>query len=143
MGKPTLNAFKVAADPAHAMGGLYVDELYNHIPGELVRLNFELDGTFPAHPADPLDPKNNEPVQELVKKTGADVGLSLDGDGDRIFFIDERGEVVPPSMITAIVARELLREHPGEKILFDIRYIMTNQKNIFRQDVLAIVPEQQ
>lgn len=128
MKRPNLNAFKVAADPANAMGALYVEELYKHIPGELIKLNFELDGTFPAHAADPLDPKNNEPVQEAVKKHGADVGLSLDGDGDRIFFIDEKGEVVPPSMITAIVARELLREHPGEKVLFDIRYIMTNKK---------------
>ncbi len=128
MKRPNLNAFKVAADPANAMGALYVEELYKHIPGELIKLNFELDGTFPAHAADPLDPKNNEPVQEAVKKHGADVGLSLDGDGDRIFFIDEKGVVVPPSMITALVARELLREHPGEKILFDIRYIMTNKK---------------
>lgn len=128
MKRPNLNAYKVAADPANAMGALYVEELYKHIPGELIKLNFELDGTFPAHAADPLDPKNNEPVQAAVKEHGADVGLSLDGDGDRIFFIDEKGEVVPPSMITAIVARELLREHPGEKILFDIRYIMTNKK---------------
>jgi phosphomannomutase len=128
MRRPTLNAFKVAADPANAMGALYVEELYKHIPGELIKLNFELDGTFPAHAADPLDPKNNEPVQAAVKKHGADLGLSLDGDGDRIFFIDEKGDVVPPSMITALVARELLREHPGEKVLFDIRYIMTNKK---------------
>lgn len=128
MKRPNLNAYKVAADPANAMGGLYVEDLYKHIPGELIKLNFELDGTFPAHPADPLDPKNNEPVQEAVKKHGADFGLSLDGDGDRIFFIDEKGEVVPPSMITALVAKELLREHPGEKILFDIRYIMTNKR---------------
>jgi phosphomannomutase len=128
MRRPNLNAFKVAADPANAMGALYVEELYKHIPGELIKLNFELDGTFPSHAADPLDPKNNEPVQEAVKKHGADLGLSLDGDGDRIFFIDEKGEVVPPSMITALVAKELLREHPGEKILFDIRYIMTNKK---------------
>jgi phosphomannomutase len=102
MRRPNLNAFKVAADPANAMGALYVEELYKHIPGELIKLNFELDGTFPAHAADPLDPKNNEPVQESVKKHGADVGLSLDGDGDRIFFIDEKGEVVPPSMMYRI-----------------------------------------
>ncbi|EKD90559.1 MAG: hypothetical protein ACD_30C00113G0002 [uncultured bacterium] len=122
---PSLNNFKVVCDSANAMGALYIDALYKHIPGELVRMNFELDGTFPAHPADPLDPKNVEPAQKRVLEEGADLGLALDGDGDRIFFIDERGEVVKPSMITAIVARELLKEHKGEKILFDIRYIMS------------------
>lgn len=128
MGNPKLNSFKVVADAANAMGGLYIEHLYKHIPGELVKLYFELDGNFPNHPADPLDPKNNEDVQKKVVEEGADLGLALDGDGDRIFFIDEKGSVVPPSQITAIVARELLREHKGEKILFDIRYIMTPKR---------------
>lgn len=128
MGHPKLNSYKIVADAANAMGALYIDHLYKHIPGELVKLYFELDGNFPNHAADPLDPKNNEDVQKRVVKEGADLGLALDGDGDRIFFLDEKGSVVPPSMITAIVARELLREHKGEKILFDIRYIMTPKR---------------
>lgn len=128
MDHPKINSYKVVADAANAMGALYIDHLYKHIPGELVKLYFELDGTFPNHAADPLDPKNNEDVQKKVVEEKADLGLALDGDGDRIFFIDERGEVVSPSKITAIVARELLREHKGEKILFDIRYIMTPKR---------------
>lgn len=125
---PKLNSYKVVADAANAMGALYIDHLYKHIPGELVKLYFELDGDFPNHAADPLDPKNNEDVQKKVVEEGADLGLALDGDGDRIFFIDEKGSVVSPAKITAIVARELLREHKGEKILFDIRYIMTPKR---------------
>jgi phosphomannomutase len=125
---PKLNSYKVVADAANAMGALYIDHLYKHIPGELVKLYFELDGDFPNHAADPLDPKNNEDVQAKVVEEGADLGLALDGDGDRIFFIDEKGSVVSPAKITAIVARELLREHKGEKILFDIRYIMSPKR---------------
>ncbi len=125
---PKLNSYKVVADAANAMGALYIEHLYKHIPGELVPLYFELDGDFPNHAADPLDPKNNEDVEKKVVEEGADLGLALDGDGDRIFFLDEKGRVVSPAKITAIVARELLREHKGEKILFDIRYIMTPKR---------------
>lgn len=127
-GHPKLNPYKVVADAANAMGALYIEKLYQHIPGELVKLYFELDGDFPNHAADPLDPKNNEDVQKKVVEEKADLGLALDGDGDRIFFIDEKGSVVSPAKITAIVARELLKEHKGEKILFDIRYIMTPKR---------------
>ncbi len=127
-GNPEVKPFKVVADASNSVGGLYLDELYTHISGELVRMNFELDGTFPVHPADPLDPKNLVDLQKKVVEEGADFGLEPDGDGDRLFFIDERGEVVSPSKITAIVARELLREHKGEKILFDIRYMMTPKR---------------
>ncbi len=128
MGNPQLKSYKVVADAANAMGALYIEKLYQHIPGDLVKLYFELDGDFPNHAADPLDPKNNEDVEKKVVEEGADLGLALDGDGDRIFFVNEKGSVVPPSIITAIVARELLREHKGEKILFDIRYIMTAKR---------------
>lgn len=127
-GNPDVKPFKVVADAANAMGAIYIEELYKHIPGELVRLYFELDGNFPNHAADPLDPKNVVDVKKKVVEEKADFGLAMDGDGDRIFFIDEKGEVVPPSQITAIVAKELLREHPGEKILFDVRYIMSAKR---------------
>lgn len=139
MGNPKLNSYKVVADAANAMGALYIDHLYKHIPGELVKLYFELDGDFPNHAADPLDPKNNEDVQKKVVEEGADLGLALDGDGDRIFFIDEKGSVVSPAKITAIVARELLREHKGEKILFDIRYIMTPKRVVEEEGGEAVI----
>lgn len=129
-GNPPINKFKIVADPANAMGILYLEALFKKVPVDLIKMNFELDGTFPAHPADPLDPENLVDLQAKVLEEKADVGLAPDGDGDRLFFIDEKGQVVPASIITALVARELLRSHPGERILFDIRYIMTPQKII-------------
>ncbi|MDO8638867.1 MAG: phosphomannomutase/phosphoglucomutase [Candidatus Daviesbacteria bacterium] len=127
-GNPKLNAYKVVADAANALGALYIEELFKHIPGSLVKMNFELDGTFPAHQADPLQKETLVDLQKKVVEEGADVGLAPDGDGDRLFFIDEKGEIVPPSIITAIVARELLKKHKGATVLGDIRYIMTPKK---------------
>lgn len=127
-GNPKLNSYKVVADAANALGALYIEELFNHIPGNLVKMNFELDGTFPAHQADPLQKETLVDLQKKVIETGADLGLAPDGDGDRLFFIDEKGEIVPPSIITGIVARELLKKHTGGTILADIRYIMTPRK---------------
>ncbi len=122
---PHIKPFKIVADAANAMGGTYLDALFKQIPGELVRMNFELDGTFPSHQPDPLQHETLRDLQAKVKEAGADLGLAPDGDGDRIFFIDEQGEIVQPSRITAIVAREWLKENKGGKILFDVRYVMT------------------
>src|SRR3989344_4013261 len=127
-GNPKLKKFKVVADAANALGALYIEELFKHIPGELIKMNFELDGTFPAHQADPLQKETLVDLQKRVLEEGADLGLAPDGDGDRLFFIDEKGEIIPPSIITAIVAKELLTDKKGETILFDIRYILTPQK---------------
>jgi phosphomannomutase len=93
-------------------------------------MNFELDGSFPAHPPDPLDFKNLVDLQKKVLSEKADVGLAPDGDGDRLYFIDEKGQVIPATLITALVARELLKVHPGSMILFDIRYILGSKKII-------------
>lgn len=127
-GNPEIKKFKIVCDAANALGALYVDALFEKVPADLIRMNFELDGTFPAHPADPLDYNNLKDLCAKVKESGADFGLAPDGDGDRLFFVDEGGEVIPPSVITALVARELLKEHPGQTILFDIRYILTPKK---------------
>lgn len=127
-GHTEINKYKVVADAANALGALYIEELFKHIPGELIKMNFELDGTFPAHQADPLQKETLVDLQKKVIEEGADVGLAPDGDGDRLFFIDERGEIVPPSIITAIVARELLKKHKGATVLGDIRYVMTPKK---------------
>lgn len=127
-GNPKVNKYKIVADAANALGALYIEELFNHIPGELIKMNFELDGTFPAHQADPLQKETLVDLQKIVIEEKADLGLAPDGDGDRLFFIDEKGEIVPPSIITGIVARELLKKHKGATILADIRYIMTPRK---------------
>lgn len=127
-GNPQIKPLKIVADTANAMASLYIEELFKHIPGQLIKMNFELDGTFPAHPADPLDPKNVADLQKKVLAEHADLGIATDGDGDRLFFIDEKGKTVPASHVTAIVARDLLKKHKGEKIVADIRYILTPKK---------------
>lgn len=120
-----LAPFKVVADPANAMGGTYIDALFKKIPGTLIKMNFELDGTFPVHQPDPLNFDNLKDLQKKVLEEKADFGLAPDGDGDRLFFIDDTGAVVPATIITGIVSKLLLTENPGAKILFDIRYIFT------------------
>jgi len=127
-GNPEIKPFKIVADAANAMGGTYIEELFKKIPGELIKMNFELDGTFPAHQPDPLQKETLVDLQKKVVEEQADLGLAPDGDGDRLFFIDEKGGIIPASTTTALVARELLKKNPGEEILFDIRYIMTPQK---------------
>jgi phosphomannomutase len=93
-------------------------------------MNFELDGTFPSHQPDPLVFENYAELMKRVVDEKADLGIAPDGDGDRIFFVDEKGEMIPASMITALVARELLKKYPGERILYDIRYVMTPRQII-------------
>ncbi|MBI2338007.1 phosphomannomutase/phosphoglucomutase [Candidatus Daviesbacteria bacterium] len=127
-GYPEVKRFKIVADAANALGALYIDALFKAIPGELIKMNFELDGTFPAHQADPLQPETLVDLQKKVLEEKADFGLAPDGDGDRLLFIDEKGQIIQPSLITALVAKELLSEKKGETILFDIRYILTPKK---------------
>lgn len=129
-GNPTLNKFKVVADPANAMGAQYIDAFFKQVPAELVKMNFELDGTFPAHEANPLDFDTLVDLQKRVVEEKADLGLATDGDGDRLYFIDEKGQIVNATSITSIVAREMLKTHPGDLIYFDIRDILSPQKNV-------------
>lgn len=123
-----LTPFTVVADPANAMGGTYIEALFSKIPGQLITMNFELDGTFPVHQPDPLNFDNLKDLQKRVLEEKADFGLAPDGDGDRLFFIDDQGQVVPATIITGIVSKLLLSENPGAKILFDVRYIFTPMK---------------
>lgn len=125
---PEIDKFKIVADPGNAMGGTYIEALFRKVPADLVKMYFDLDGTFPNHQPDPLQAETLVDLQKRVVEEKADVGLAPDGDGDRLFFVDENGNIVPPTVITAIVSKSLLEKHPGGKILFDIRYILTPQK---------------
>ena len=125
---PTVNAFKIVADTANAMGAQYIEEIFKVLPGELVKMNFNLDGNFPVHQPDPLQEKNLVDLQKKVLEVKADLGLAPDGDGDRLFFIDEKGQIVPPTIVTSIITKDLLKTHPGETILVDIRYLLTPKK---------------
>ncbi|MFE9632181.1 phosphomannomutase/phosphoglucomutase [Streptomyces sp. NPDC006463] len=101
---------KVVVDAGNGMGGHTVPTVFEGLPLDLVPMYFELDGTFPNHEANPLDPKNIVDLQARVLAEGADLGIAFDGDADRCFIVDERGEGVSPSAITALVAaRELAR----------------------------------
>lgn len=130
LGNPHFNKFKIVADTANAMGAQYVATVFSKVDADLVKMNFELDGTFPAHQPDPLQAETLVDLQKRVIDEHADLGLAPDGDGDRLFFIDEKGQIVPPTIITSIVAKELLKNNPGEQILVDIRYLLTPKKII-------------
>lgn len=132
VGEKNLKQYKVVADPANAMGAQYLEELIKYIPVDLVKMNFKLDGTFPVHQPDPLEAKNLLDLQKKVKEEKADLGIAPDGDGDRVFFVDEKGNIIPATLISALVAKEILKQHPGGKIIVDIRYTR-NVENIVQK----------
>jgi phosphomannomutase len=109
----------VVADTANGMGGLVVPAVFDHLPLKLIHLFPELDGTFPNHPADPIDPENQRDLKAAVLGNGADVGLAFDGDADRVFLVDERGEGVSGSAVTAMVAKSILEKNPGSTIIYN------------------------
>lgn len=129
IGTGDLSKLTFVSDPANAMGILPVEELFKRLQTQLIKINFELDGTFPAHQADPLQFKTLRQLQDKVIETKADLGICTDGDGDRVMFIDNKGEIIPATYITALIAREILKDEPGARILVDIRYIR-NVKSI-------------
>jgi phosphomannomutase len=112
-----LRALKVVADTANGMGGLVVPAVFAGLPFELEVMYGELDGSFPNHPADPIQAENIRDLQARVLETGADVGLAFDGDADRVFLVDDRGQPLSGSVTTAIVAVSVLEKHPGATIL--------------------------
>jgi len=110
----------VAVDAGNGMAGRTVPAVFEGLPITLIPLFFELDGTFPNHEANPIDPENLRDLQRAVIEHHADIGLAFDGDADRCFVVDERGEVVSPSTLTALIAtRELARE-PGAVIIHNL-----------------------
>ncbi|MFN8103528.1 MAG: phosphomannomutase/phosphoglucomutase [Acidimicrobiia bacterium] len=116
----TLRPLKVAVDTANGMGGLVVPEVLGRLPFEISPLYFDLDGTFPNHPADPIQPENLRDLQALVRSESCDIGLAFDGDADRVFLIDDRAEPVSGSTTTALVAKGLLSRSPGEKVIHNL-----------------------
>lgn len=116
-----IKPFKIVVDSANAVGGPMIKALFDRLPVKVEYLNFELDGSFPAHEADPLKDKNNQQLQNKVLESGADLGVALDGDGDRIFFIDNQGRTVEPAIVRGILAKIFLQENPGATICYDIR----------------------
>ncbi|MCG2695673.1 phosphomannomutase/phosphoglucomutase [Candidatus Parcubacteria bacterium] len=116
-----IKPLKIVVDPANGMGAQYIEELFKHLPCELIKMNFKLDGTFPAHEADPIKEENLIYLQKTVMKEKADLGIAIDGDGDRIFFVDNNGEAINQAITRGVLAMIFLREKPGAKICYDIR----------------------
>ncbi|MFH9423862.1 phosphomannomutase/phosphoglucomutase [Streptomyces sp. NPDC017529] len=112
-----IRRLKVVVDAGNGMGGHTVPTVFAGLPIDLDALYFELDGTFPNHEANPLDPANITDLQARVREVGADIGLAFDGDADRCFVVDGNGDPVSPSAITALVAARELAKHPGGTVI--------------------------
>nr|WP_107905739.1 phosphomannomutase/phosphoglucomutase [Streptomyces chartreusis] len=110
----SIRPLKVVVDAGNGMGGHTVPTVFGGLPLDVVPMYFELDGTFPNHEANPLDPANIVDLQKRVREEGADLGIAFDGDADRCFVVDGRGEPVSPSAITALVASRELARHGGK-----------------------------
>jgi phosphomannomutase len=115
-----LRPLKVVADTANGMGGLVVPKVFAGLPVELEILFPELDGTFPNHPADPIQPENLKDLQRRVLETGADIGLAFDGDADRVFLVDDQAQAVSGSTTTAMLAASILDKHPGSNVIHNL-----------------------
>jgi phosphomannomutase len=115
-----LRPLKAVVDAGNGMAGLTVPVVFEALPFQLVPLYFELDGTFPNHPASPIEPENIADLQRVVQETGSDLGIAFDGDADRIFLVDERSNPVSGSTTTALVAERVLKKQPGERIIYNL-----------------------
>jgi len=115
-----IRPFKIAIDAGNGMAGLTVPHVFSHLPCEVTPLYFELDGTFPNHPASPLEPENMVDLQKAVLAGGCDLGVAFDGDADRMFIVDEQGGLVGGDMVTALVAINTLKRYPGAKVLYNL-----------------------
>jgi phosphomannomutase len=115
-----LRPLKVAIDAGNGMAGATVPPVFEPLPFKVVPLYFELDGTFPNHPANPIEPANLVDLQRVLVEEKCVVGIAFDGDADRMFLVDEAGALVSGSLTTALVAERLLRKNPGESIIYNL-----------------------
>lgn len=111
---------KIAVDAGNGMAGMIIPRVFQRLPCQLIPLYFELDGTFPNHPASPLEPENTEELRRVVPREQCDMGVAFDGDADRMFLIDEKGNLLGGDMVTALVSQSLLRRMPGSTILYNL-----------------------
>ena len=118
--KDVLKPSTVVVDAANGMAGLVVPAVFETLPIEVVPLYLELDGSFPNHPPDPIQPENLADLRAEVLQRNAHLGLAFDGDADRVFIVDDRANPCSGSLTTSLVARAVLRKHPGEKIIYNL-----------------------
>ena len=115
-----IRPLKIVIDAGNGMGGYTAPAVFERLNAEVVELYFELDGTFPNHEANPIEPANLVDLQKAVKKHKADIGLAFDGDADRCFLVDEKGALVNPSALTALIATRELAKSPGASIIYNL-----------------------
>lgn len=111
---------KIVIDAGNGMAGFTAPAIFERLGAEIIPLYFELDGNFPNHEANPIDPANLRDLQKSVLKNKADIGLAFDGDADRCFLVDEKGETVDPSLLTALISSRELAKHPGATIIHSL-----------------------
>jgi phosphomannomutase len=111
---------KIVIDAGNGMAGFTAPAIFDRLGAEIIPLFFELDGNFPNHEANPIDPANLRDLQKAVLAEKADIGLAFDGDADRCFLVDEKGETVDPSLLTALIASRELAKHPGATIIHSL-----------------------
>lgn len=116
-----IKKFKIVIDAANAMGAMDMEKFFQYLPAEIVKLNFQLDGNFPAHEADPMQECNIKFLRDAVLQHNADFGIAIDGDGDRYFFVDEKGEVLRQEILRAIMAKIELLKNAEALVCYDIR----------------------
>lgn len=115
-----LKPLTVVVDAGNGMAGAVMPAVFKHLPGKMVPLFFELDGTFPNHPANPIDPANLKVLLKTVTEEKADLGVAFDGDADRMFLIDENAEPIGGDVVTMLVAKSLLKKNPGATVLYNL-----------------------
>ena len=116
----SIRPLKIVIDAGNGMGGYTAPAVFQRLNAEVIEMYFELDGTFPNHEANPIEPSNLVDLQKAVKKHKADIGLAFDGDADRCFLVDEKGALVNPSALTALIATRELAKNPGASIIYNL-----------------------
>ena len=130
---------RVVIDAANGMAGAMLPQVLERLPLDTVRCHFEPDGSFPNHEPNPLLPENREFIVRETLEKGADLGVAFDGDADRCFFVDDRGEFVPGDFVTALFAETMLEKEPGAKIIYDVRASRAVPDTIEREGGTALV----
>jgi phosphomannomutase len=115
-----LRPLKVAVDAGNGMAGRTVPIVFEPLPFEVIPLYFDLDGTFPNHPANPIEAENLVDLQRTVLEANCDIGIAFDGDADRVFLVDEKAQLISGSLTTALVAERLLKKTPGAGIIYNL-----------------------
>lgn len=116
-----IEKFRIAADAGNGMAGMVLPRVATYLPScTFLPLYFELDGSFPHHPASPIEPENMVDLQRLVREKSADIGVAFDGDADRMFITDEKGNLIDGGTVTALVATSILRKHPGSTVVYNL-----------------------